>query len=175
MSYVPHLVFASPHIENQFRRAVTCDDEVGGWLLYNRESSPGWDACAFRRLTGSVACFVRGFIIAPNCSQSPRVSWGAWDWQKAQDLARETARAQDLGSLPFHTHPNGYLEPSLDDIAFYVRLDNTSAIWFAVASHSPLRVIAYSIPAHTCATGESALVQARFTPWARIRRRAVWQ
>lgn len=169
--YAPSLVFESVSRENQFRQAIVGENEVGGWLLCNGWAMPGFDGRAFRRLTGQSAWFVHGLIIAPNRSKKSKTSWMAWDWGEAQALAVETANAQHCQALPFHTHPNGVLEPSANDIAFYARNDGDLFYWFAIATPHPPRLMAYAASSHaTCSDGKDDLARALSVPW----RRLVW-
>ena len=168
--YAPSLVFESAGRENHFRHAIMGEDEVGGWLLCNGEPPPRFDSRAYRRLAGQSAWFMHSFIIVPNHAKKPKTSWSIWDWTEAQALAVETAKAQDCQALPFHTHPNGILKPSMNDIAFYARNSGGVFYEFVIASSHPLRLAAWSANSRaTCANGETAdLARANFMPWRRL-------
>lgn len=170
MPHAPFLVFASTHLENQFRRTIRGDTEVGGWLLCNQQAIPHWNYEQFRRYTGQSACFIRMFILAPNHSKTPKFSWCAWDWQKAHGLAHATAYALGYWELPFHTHPNRCLTPSSNDVAFYTRLSDDIICRFAIATSNPLRMTAYSINLQTCSSGTSDMKLAHAMSWAQIRK-----
>lgn len=120
------VLFSNPSLEECFRRGVSSNMEVGGFLI-----TKGWEPKMMSRrihipaVHKAVGCtwidWIEAFLIIPNESQKPKIQWNAWDIPKIAEIARATAGAFDGHILHFHTHPhpNANPEPSRADIAFY--------------------------------------------------------
>jgi len=91
--------------------------------------------------------FIESVVMAPNESNIPANEWSAWDWQKAKEMAAETAKMHDAFLLHFHTHPNNNSKPSPQDLVFAGSL---CKVWsqraeFCIVTPDPLRLWGHSV------------------------------
>ena len=144
------MMFSNPRLQRTFSQVVTDDNEIGGWLMCRAEpyTWPGkYSWSAIKRALGDISpmFYVESFIIVPNDDENPATNWRAWDFQKAREMVKVTAKANGYHPVHFHTHPTGNPEPSRNDIAFAAtncQLWNTAAE-FVIATARPLRLWPY--------------------------------
>ena len=152
------LIFSHPSIENQFRRAMNKETELGGWLLYTWWEPKLWPSpkLSYKELAQALGlpnaaslAYVESFIIVPNHHRNPESHWSAWHYDKAKEVAEATGHAQDLRCLHFHSHPGvgaSHL-PSDADIAFAAAncAIPQNIAEFCIVTNHPLRLWPYKM------------------------------
>lgn len=120
--WIPGVMFANPSLEERFRDLVTGNTEVGGMLLLQLHDSPRF---TLRRTWETLVdnsdwvYIIHSWVIFPNTHKDPSTHWMTWDWEKAREIAIQTAKSLGLRTLHFHSHPAGSTnQPSTKDVAF---------------------------------------------------------
>ena len=175
--YFDHIMFCHPDLERRFDRAVKSDEEVGGWFFIGWKPLFWPENYSVRRLRPALGQFpdeqtsvgfVNGFLMAPNINEDDRErKYRPWDWTRAAELAEASSAAYGGLSVQFHTHPDGYSEPSSADIAVASRYAQSPfSTDFAVVTFWPLRLHMYTLSFGTPAqAGGGKLGRSEYWSW----------
>ncbi len=144
------VIFATPQLENMFRKLVNKPVEVGGFLFFRGwQYEPVVDTRAMKRLYDSHTHEIESWMIVPNLSKTPENTWSTTPeiLKSFKESADITAKSLGFYWVFFHSHPTGDSSPSNPDINFTL---HHCQIWRdagkqCIVSLNPLRVIQYGI------------------------------
>lgn len=165
----PLLIFKSRALEDQFKKSMTGEKEIGGWLFTSswREEIADWKAT--RALFDTFALTISAWMILPNESPKPEREWSSSHFDIAKEIAEKSASSMNCSALFFHTHSTGWTnEPSQTDLKFTV---NCCPIWngtgeSVIVQTSPLRVNYYRVEKSRVKGGHNWLVaKGEFLSW----------
>lgn len=163
-------MFATPKLEERFRKLVSVSEEIGGHLFYwwDGEHFNGKAWRTWRQIQGRTTILIHSWLIVPNRSSTPSRQYHPSSWQESFDIARATGEGNGwYRSVEFHTHPNGSTLPSNADIAHMATVVDQRA-WESeavIAAPSPLRVHFYYMRLPRRKVEDLSITRGEFLSW----------
>lgn len=152
-----NILFSSPAAEDVFLRTVNKDEEVGGWLICVTDSPPSWPGkfnrkevkrllgCQMNIPVNEQCIFIETFIVSPNIAARRESQWSTLSLTNLEMIANYTAQGYGASTVFFHSHPNGEMYPSDDDIMFANKnCKPRGDVWFAIARPDPLDIAVFN-------------------------------
>jgi len=174
MVYTIATMFATPQIEERFRNfhLNNAEAEIGGYFLGTTRLPNRLKWTSFKRAGGKFVFFIHSWVMLPNVAKTTRNTWQAWDLDKAQEVSELTAQSMGLSLLHFHSHPNGNIEPSNQDLLFWSKWCDGEGV---IVTGSPLRLTNYNVQVKRAgSTADVEMAAGDFFTWRTKNFRYLW-